>query len=72
MATTFSKGDKVTWTWGAGEAEGVVEQTFTSRVKRTIKGKAVIRNATPDEPAYLVKQEDGARALKSGSELRKS
>jgi hypothetical protein len=68
---TFAKGDKVRWTWGAHNAEGVVAQKFTSRVKRTIKGKAVIRKATEDEPAYLVKQEDGGRALKSASELSK-
>ena len=67
----FHKGDHVRWTWGANQAEGVVAQSFTSRVKRTIKGKAIIRNATEDEPAYLVKQQDGGRALKSASELSK-
>ena len=67
----FHKGDHVRWTWGANEAEGIVAQSFTSRVKRNIKGKAIIRNATEDEPAYLVKQQDGGRALKSASELSK-
>ena len=67
----FHKGDHVRWTWGANQAEGIVAQSFTSRVKRTIKGKAIIRNATEDEPAYLVKQQDGGRALKSASELSK-
>ena len=68
---SFHKGDHVRWIWGAYEAEGIVAQKFTARVKRTIKGKAIIRNATEDEPAYLVRQSDGGRALKSGSELRK-
>ena len=68
----FSKGDHVTWKWGAHHAEGIVAQRFTSRVKRTIKGQAVIRNASEAEPAYLVRQSDGGRALKSGSELSKA
>jgi hypothetical protein len=68
---SFHKGDHVRWTWGAHEADGIVAQKFTTRVKRTIKGKAIIRNASDDEPAYLVRQSDGGRALKSASELRR-
>jgi hypothetical protein len=67
----FAKGDSIKWKWRAHEAEGKVRQKFTRRVKRTIKGQAVIRNASADEPAYLVVQEDGGRALKSESELSK-
>lgn len=69
MTKSLKKGDKVIWTWGANKAHGTVSQRFTRRVKRTIKGRAVIRNASEDEPAYLVVQEDGGRALKSASEL---
>lgn len=29
------------------------------------------RNASEDEPAYLIEQEDGDEVLKSGSELKK-
>ncbi|MEQ1768414.1 MAG: DUF2945 domain-containing protein [Devosia sp.] len=68
---TVRKGDKVRWTWGAHHADGVVQQKFTRRVKRSIKGQTIVRNATEDEPAYLVVQEDGGRALKSASELEK-
>ena len=68
----FAKGDHVRWNWGAHEAEGVVAQKFTARVKRTIKGKTIVRNASEDEPAYLVTQADGGRALKSGSELKRA
>ena len=66
------KGTHVRWTWGANEAEGIVAQRFTARVKRTIKGKTIVRNASEEEPAYLVKQANGGRALKSASELRKA
>jgi hypothetical protein len=68
----FGKGDSVTWTWGAHEAKGKVRQKFTRRVKRTIKGETVVRNGSEAEPAYLVVQEDGGRALKSESELSKA
>ena len=68
--TTFKKGDRVRWTWGDGTAEGTVHERFTERVTRTIKGAEVTRNATEQEPAYLVEQADGDRVLKSASELR--
>lgn len=68
----FQIGDHVRWTWGANSAEGIVAESFTSRVERTIKGKTIIRNATEDEPAYLVTQSGGGKALKSASELRKA
>ena len=69
MSKDLKKGDKVSWTWGANTAHGTIARRYTSRVRRTIKGKVVIRNASEDEPAYMVTQEDGGRALKSASEL---
>ena len=68
----YRKGQKVTWTWGNGTAEGKVEEKFTEKVTRTIKGKSITRDADTDNPAYLVVQEDGAKALKSESELSKA
>ena len=67
----FKKGDAVTWHWGSGTAHGTVAETFTKSVTRTIKDTEVTRNATPDDPAHLVEQEDGDRVLKSASELSK-
>ena len=72
MAEHLSKGTHVSWAWGAHRAEGIVAQKFTSRVKRTIKGKTIVRNATEEEPAYLVRQTDGGQALKSQSELTRA
>lgn len=68
----LERGTHVTWAWGAHRAEGIVAQKFTQRVRRTINGKTIVRNASEDEPAYLVRQTDGNRALKSGSELTKA
>ncbi|HEY0291943.1 MAG TPA: DUF2945 domain-containing protein [Hansschlegelia sp.] len=69
MAKPYAVGASVTWTWGKGEAAGKVAQVFTRRVQRTIKGAKITRRATEENPAYLVEQEDGGRALKSHSEL---
>jgi hypothetical protein len=67
----IAKGTKVEWKWGGNTAEGKVAESFEKPVERTIKGTKVKRNASKEEPAYLVKQEDGGRVLKSGSELHK-
>ena len=64
------KGQGARWKWGKGTGEGKVAETFTRDVTRTIKGAKVTRHATADEPAYLLKQADGGRALKSESELK--
>ena len=68
----MKKGDTVKWNWGSGTAEGKIVEKFTEKVTRTIKGKEITRNASTEEPAYLVEQNDGDRVLKSASELDKS
>jgi hypothetical protein len=68
----ISVGNEVEWKWGRGKAEGKVAQKFTGDVERKIKGKVIKRKADKGEPAFLVKQEDGDRVLKSQSELRRA
>lgn len=69
MAYDYNIGDKVSWEWGQGTAEGTIEERFTSKVTRTLDGNEVTREASEDEPAYLIEQDDGDRVLKSASEL---
>ena len=69
MSESIRKGSKVRWNWGQGEGEGKVVERFTETVTRTIGGSKIKRKASQSEPAYLIEQEDGARALKSKSEL---
>jgi len=69
MTRALRKGAKVRWNWGQGTATGAVAERFERRVSRTIGGKRIVRVGTPENPAYLVEQEDGARVLKRGSEL---
>jgi hypothetical protein len=68
---TYNQGDTVEWNWGSGTATGTVQESFTERVTRTIKGNEVTRDADDDNPAYLIEQDDGDRVLKSESELSK-
>ncbi|NJB96906.1 DUF2945 domain-containing protein [Sphingomonas sp. ABOLD] len=69
MSKHFAKGAAVRWTWGGHQANGKVAERFERRVQRTIKGEKIVRNGTKGNPAYLVEQEDGGRALKLESEL---
>ncbi len=68
----YNKGDKLQWNWGSGTGEGTVEDKFTEKVTRKLQGTEVTRDASKDNPAYLLKQEDGDRVLKSESELKKA
>ncbi|EJL24018.1 DUF2945 domain-containing protein [Novosphingobium sp. AP12] len=72
MATEFRTGAKVRWHWGAGSAIGKIAERFERRVSRTIKGKRIARNGTPENPAYLIEQDDGSRVLKRASELERA
>lgn len=60
----------VTWNWGQGTASGRITQVFTRKVTRTIKGAQITRNASRDNPAYLIKQAGGDVVLKSHSEVQ--
>lgn len=66
---SYDPGARVRWMWGAHEAEGVIRKVFTDRVERTIKGTKVVRNGEPDNPAYLIEQDNGNRVLKRHAEL---
>jgi hypothetical protein len=68
---SFKTGQKVSWKWAGREIEGTVEEMFTSKVSRKIKSATITRNATKENPAYLVKSRAGNLALKLESELTK-
>lgn len=68
----ISVGNTVEWRWGQSRAEGKVTRKFTHDVERQIKGKVIKRKADAGEPAFLIRQADGDRVLKSQSELRKT
>ncbi|MFX0545406.1 DUF2945 domain-containing protein [Roseovarius sp. S1116L3] len=69
---SYSEGTSVEWDWGNGTGTGEVTKVYTQKITLKIKGSEVTRDASQDEPAYRIQQDDGDEVLKSHSELRKS
>lgn len=70
--SAFRIGTTVRWNWSRGTGEGKIVETFTDDVERVIAGSRIKRKASRDEPAFLIEQEDGAKVLKSRSELERA
>lgn len=69
-SNSFRTGQYVEWNWGSGTAKGQIKERFEREVTRTLQGAEITRNADKDNPAYLIRQDDGDEVLKSGSELK--
>ena len=61
-------GDKVTWKSHGGEAHGNVEKKQTSDTK--IKSHTV--RASPDDPQFIVKSDNGGKAAHKAQALDKA
>jgi len=70
MSNSFRKEQMISWHWGNGTVQGEVVERFERRVQRTIEGVRITRNGSAGDPPYLVKTDQGKRALKLGSELK--
>jgi hypothetical protein len=66
------KGTNVTWSWGNGTGSGKVVERFTDDVTRTLQGSEITRKASGDEPAFLIRQDDGDEVLKSITEIERA
>ncbi|MDZ7588472.1 MAG: DUF2945 domain-containing protein [Parasphingorhabdus sp.] len=71
MSNKYSKSSEVEWDWGSGTATGKVVERFERDVTRTLKDTELDRHSSGENPAYLIRQDDGDEVLKLGSELRK-
>lgn len=69
-SNSFQSGQYVKWNWGNGEGEGQIKERFEREVTRTLQGSEITKDGDEDNPAYLIKQEDGDEVLKRGSELK--
>ena len=69
-SNSFQTSQYVEWDWGNGTAEGQIAERFERDVTRTLKGSEVTRHGSADNPAYLIRQDDGDEVLKLGSEIR--
>ena len=66
---SFQSDQYVQWDWGNGTAKGQIKERFERDVTRTLQGSEVTRKGTEDDPAYLIRQDDGDEVLKLGSEI---
>lgn len=66
----FQTESTVKWDWGNGEATGEVVESYTDKVTKQINGSEITRNADHENPAYLIRQDNGQTVLKSHSELQ--
>ncbi|GAB5466046.1 MAG: DUF2945 domain-containing protein [Candidatus Kapaibacteriales bacterium] len=66
----IQKGSNVSWEWGNGTAEGKVEETYTEKITKTIKGSEVTREGEEGNKALYIKQDDGDYVLKLEQEVR--
>jgi len=64
------KGTKVNWKYGTGTATGKIEETHKESITRKLKGHAVTRHGTADNPAFVILQTNGDRVLKLKSEVQ--
>ena len=55
---------------GNGKGKGQIKERFEREVTRTLQGSEITKDGDEDNPAYLIKQEDGDEVLKRGSELQ--
>jgi len=69
---TIRSGTTVRWKWGTSWAEGTVAEVHHDSLSRTTKGHTVTRNGSDDNPAYVIKQEDGTVVLKLSSEVERA
>lgn len=67
----IKKGTKVSWEWGKGTAEGIVQETYTKTTTKTMKGTEVVRNGELGNKALYIKQKDGDFVLKLESEVER-
>lgn len=65
----WSAGSVVHWKWMGRVIQGQVTEVYFESVAKTIKGKIIKRNASKENPAYLLQSEAGNYALKLHSEL---
>ena len=68
----LQNGSKVKWKWGDGSASGTIVERYESKVTKTIKGSDITRDASAEEPAFLIEQDDGDQVLKSQTEIERA
>lgn len=68
----MNPGDSVAWKWAQGIAEGVVQEVSPKRTEIMSKGKHIVRNGTPENPAIIIRHTSGTLVLKLQSEVQRT
>ena len=53
-------------------SEGTIDEVHHDDVSRTTKGEKVTRHGSADNPAYVIRQDDGTVVLKLASEVERA
>lgn len=69
--SALREGSPVKWKWGNGWGKGKIAERFTRNVTRTLSGNEVTREGSEENPAYLIRQDDGGEVLKLKSEIQR-
>ena len=64
-------GDQVGWQWGNGLATGTVESVHAERTEIESKGKKITRNGTEDDPAIIIRADNGSKVIKLSHEIQR-
>jgi hypothetical protein len=63
-------GDQVGWQWGTGIATGTVVDVRHERTQIESKGKLITRNGRIDDPAIVIRTDNGSPVVKLAHELQ--
>lgn len=69
MGSIPQKDQHFAWKWAGGIAEGVVLEVSPERTEIISKGKYIVRNGTPENPAVVILHKNGNEVIKLASEL---
>lgn len=65
----FQVGDRVQWSWGEGEAVGVIQEIIKEPITLELRGTMVRCEGSEEDPAFLIRQDDGDELVKRSSEV---
>lgn len=63
-------GSEVGWLWAGSLAIGIVQEIHPVRHEIVSKGKRIVRNGTPDDPALVIRHTKGSLVLKLSHEVQ--
>mgnify|MGYP000926002674 CR=1 FL=1 len=63
-------GDEVGWQWGSGLAMGEVIEIHAKRAEIESKGKHIVRNGSNDDPAVVIRADNGSKVIKLAHEIQ--